>query len=64
MKYYVLMDSTGVRSHTLTLKALLYETSVCFSEQEVDAIASLMVGDTFKLEDVHLKYLAVRRVQS
>lgn len=62
MKYYVLMDRTGYISGSFSLKRLFAEVDL--SEQEVDHISSLMVGDTYALEYNHDKYLAVRRVQS
>ena len=65
MKSYVFLledlDAPGdTVSPTFTLKALLYETD--FSAEEVDTVASLMVGDTFRLDDNRDGYLAVKRV--
>ena len=65
MKLYVFvmedLDAPGdTVSPTLSLKSLLYETD--FSDEEVDTVASLMVGDTFRLDDNNDGYLAVKRV--
>ncbi len=65
MKLYVLrqnyVDAPWDRvSPTLSVKSLLYETD--FSDEEVDTVASLMVGDTFRLDDNNDGYLAVKRV--
>jgi hypothetical protein len=57
---YCLEDTVDRVSPTLSLKSLLYETD--FTDEEVDTIASLMVGDTFKLDDDATGYLAIRRV--
>lgn len=60
MRYWTLVNLDGRYSPALTLKALLNETD--FTDQEVDTIGLMMVGDTFKLEDEFGAYLAVKRV--
>lgn len=65
MKLYVLrqndLDAPWDRvSPTLSLKSLLYETD--FSDEEVDTIASMMVGDIYMLDNNDDSYLAVKRV--